>query len=1304
MPIQFNLHITTDPANGVADVYLQDEHGAQLAFHQANIIATNPNLRRGMFDLYEYLHWYVDEDKHAITFAEIGVAISELLLGKEISARLWEGTHRRTLRIHLPAVTQTEDNLVAALARVPWEIARPTEQEPTLGNKNLLVRVSHSIASPPSQPVPLAPDEALRVLFIFAEAKGSRPLSARKERRELKRLFMREVYPTRRVVAHFLTHGVTRERLVDQIQQHNGYHIVHWSGHGKQNVLDIASTGCANGAISGDELVTLFSEAGGFLPRLVFLSACQSGDSLQARNWSDFFSIVKKHARPRECLLDDSAGAQPQLSVVAGTAYALLNSGVPSVVAMRYAVSDDYARELAIKFYAALLADPAPKDAADALNRARRYLATRSSDEVDFSVSDHATAMLYGSEQPGLGLPNGQSPELYLKDPRLHKIEELSTVSHEHFVGRTWELADLGSNFIGSRSGAEITPAAVITGLGGMGKTALTAEALELWADRFDWVLLYQAKPSPLVFETTLRDIHYKLNGELGTYHQHVTRHPADRIFREAEAEFSGTKRTDRLINNLLRALQHESILLVLDNFEANLKPQAESVQGQLLWACQDPAWDNCLKALAIGLASSRSRLLVTSRMPLRALPGKVAFAVLLGPLPPYEAALYLRTHPALSRMAMGSDSEKRSLALRVLNASRFHPLLMDRLARLAADEQLHKQLLLAVETLENTSDYAGLPELFTSTAHNADERTYLADALALSLDQLIKHMSADECRLLWVVSLANDPVATVVLSRVWNFLCQNGPSPDTLLRSLLNLGLVKETKVQEDDLITHLSCHELVRERVQKWMDQHPENGEDLSPGRVREIYARWFSSYFMAMQHEDMDSALLAGRRALVYSVQAQAWDQMESFVSSLVTSTQSSRLVEALIPHLQIAVASVSDDQIRLSFLCSLADALVAVNQIGAASTNYEQAAELAHSIIGNSEDDARRAWGSLATIYCNWAIIHTSEGHFEKARRCYLKSNEAEEKAGAPTINTTINELQILRLDIKQGDIKEVEADVTALLEMVCGWWSRYQAGEVVPEAPDAEVLARALIGAFNLAIQVDDVNEDWEASLAKVEIVLDIERSLARPSEGIGATRFNRANTLMQMPERLDEARDELEACIELFQHEPNVRAKILTSLANLAEKQGDLNTSIDYERRALALHEQLPDPFGCLDSHNNLACCLSMRATALDRQEQPHHRLASLIYSLETDSRQTVTEFMGNCFMDIKVARSLGIPFVLPSVVDLVNMPDFSTLAHWLEQREAVLEDIQVAIDKLLDQVRLFADRQNSPIEPNQDA
>ncbi|WNJ82661.1 CHAT domain-containing protein [Pseudomonas canadensis] len=1298
MAIQFNLLVSANPATGIVDLNLQDEKGAQLAFNQLDIRAMNVNERRKIFDLGNYLERYVSENAHAAAVADVGVAIGHQLLGTQILDHIEKGNHRRTLCVYLPALSMAEGIPVAALARVPWEIARRTAKDATLGERNLLVRVNHSINHPPSKPIPLKPDEALRVLFVFAEARGARPLSARKERRELLELFKRDVYPHRRIVAHFLTHGVTRARLIDQIEQHSGYHVVHWSGHGSLNVLDLASPGGANDAISGDELVTLFNDAGGFLPRLIFLSACQSGDSLQPRDWYDFFSIVQGQARVP---LNGDEQDEEDATTAAGTAYALLNSGVPSVVAMRYAVSDDYARALAVRFYSALLADPAPKDAADALNRARKHLAAQPRSDTAFSISDHATAMLYGEEQPGLSLLKGKSPDDYVKDPRLQQISELSSANHEHFVGRTWELADLGADFIGSRDGEEVKPVAIVIGLGGMGKTALVAEAIDLWANRFDWVLQFQAKPAALNFEATMLEIHLKLFGELGSYYHHVTEHPADQIFRDAEPGFTGTIRVDRLVQNLVRALQHESILFVLDNFEANLKPHAESGEEQVVWACQDPAWDKCLKSLAAGLVRSRSRLLVTSRLPLQALPNDRAFVVLLGPLPPAEAALYLRAHPALSLMAMGGDEKKRSLAIRLLKASRFHPLLMDRLTRLAADEKLHGQLLRALEMLENTRDFADLPNLFVTTLNDTNERAYLDDALTISLDQFIQHLSPDERQLLWVIALSNDPVTRVLLNSVWGHLCEGKSQNAALLHRLSSVGLVTETRLNEVDSNPEFSCHELVRERIQNWMDRHPEDRQELDQPSIRIAYAERLVGFFQAMRLENMGLALEAGSRALIYCVQAQAWERLEGFVSSLITSIRNSRDADLLIPYLQIAVDNVLDDQVRLSFLCSLADALATVGRLDISASTYQRAADLGHSLTENGADEGLAAWSSLAVIYCNWAVVHSSYGQFDLARQCYVNSSHAEQKNGSPAINTLINDLQILKLDIKLGHAEQAEPAVTKILDQVRDWWVRHLAGESLSDAPDAETLTRTLIGAYSTAMQIDDAKQDWDASLEKMDIVLRIEQQLARPAEDIGATRFNRANTLMQMPLRLDEARDELESCIKLFQ-EPNMRAKVLSSLASLAEKQNDLPMAISQERRALALHQQMPDPIGRADSHNNLASRLVMRGTVSDLEEYPRHRLASFIYSLETG--QDLSEIMTNLLIDHRNTRSSGNTVPLPRLDDLLRVPEFRALVQWLDQRQVDLDTLQANIDLLVNQLHSIIDRHGLSEEADEDA
>jgi hypothetical protein len=507
------------------------------------------------------------------------------------------------------------------------------------------------MAEPATQPLPLAPEECLRVLFVFAEARGSQPLAARQERQELQQLFREEIYRQNRIEADFLTHGVTRPRLEEQLRDRGGYHIVHWSGHGHLNLLELAKPGGDQDLLSGQDLLDLFIRAGGFIPRLFFLSACHSGDILQVQNWEDFLAVAQgqepgARETPGPGARDIPLAEQPGYT---GTAHALLQGGVPSVVAMRYAVGDDYARDLAVEFTGPCWPTPAedrgrgPDHGPERPPRCRgtRPLVLRG------LRSRHPGALRRRAPRPDLAAgpqPGAhRAPSPLAPDRRIDRARA--------FRGAHLGTGRYGRGFHRPRAGGGVKPVALITGLGGMGKTALAAEALALWESRFDWVLLYQAKPNPLGFEAFLHDLHLKLSGELGRYHDHVQAHRADAIFRPADEGFTGPARLARLTDNLVRALQDEAILLVLDNFETNLKPQAEPGAGEPVWACQDPAWDRCLSLLATELAGAPSRVLITCRRPLAALAGTPCHRVPLGPLPPGEAALYLRQHPALRPM-----------------------------------------------------------------------------------------------------------------------------------------------------------------------------------------------------------------------------------------------------------------------------------------------------------------------------------------------------------------------------------------------------------------------------------------------------------------------------------------------------------------------------------------------------------------------------------------------------------------------------------------------------------------------------
>ncbi len=1292
--VSFRLVVTADSERGIAELSLLDGTGVQIAFREVDFNSLTVSEQRALFDLRTYLRLY-KPGREEESVAETGVLIAENVLGEEIFMKLWASESQRTLCIQLPRAGEEENPLAAQLARVPWEIARPTVEEGTLAERNVLVRVVHEGVKPDSQPLGPSEDGVLRVLCVFAEARGSTPLAARRERRELERLFEAEIYPKRKIEVDFLTHGVTRERLHEQIQGRGGYHAVHWSGHGHLNLLEVAKPDGSQDLLSGEGLLDLFTDAGGYIPRFVFLSACHSGDLLAVSDWDQFVAAARGEERAVEAAALEEAQREKKIDVPSqpgytGTAHALLQGGVPSVVAMRYAVGDDYARSLAIEMYRAMFAHQRPKMLAEALTLARNEVVRNA--EAPFAAADPATPVLYGEEDPRLSWKEGRSSALDTRERRLHQIAELTVAEHAGFVGRTWELAGLGASFIGSAESSNVKPVALVTGLGGMGKTALAAEAIDLWEQRFEWVLLYQAKPNALGFDTTLRDIHLKLYAEQGRYHDHVQQHPADAIYRDADTTFTGTERLERMARNLLRALKDEPILLVLDNFESNLKPSPEpDSSAEPVWACQDPAWDRCLTSLATGLARHSSRVLITCRKRLWALSGEAASKchhVPLGPLPSGEAKLYLREHEGLKRMVYSEDPKERPLARRLFYASRFHPLLMDRLARLAVGGPvLREQLLKALDAIEKNHDASSLPELFSAKPGDAKELAYLEDALASSIDELIRGAGSDARRLLWMIAVANEPVALGLVRSIWS-----GSDLEPFLAYLVAVGLVTEERRTADDENPDLTCHELVRERIRGWMAK-PENEGDragLEEDAIRVAYAERLEAAFRALQHQDMTTALEAGRRALVYCVQAGAWDRLGSFASWVVTGSNDPILLGSLIPHLQAAAEAAPEGKPGWRCLLFLADAFRLAGQPDASLPFYEQAAAQARSAAEAGGEGALQAWADLGAISGNWAAALLLSGDLDAARRHQQESAEAYREAGNPEISILGPELEALRIDVMQGRAAEALPEIESRLARVEEWWCRHRAGQPTPEAPEPEFLARVLVGSLDIARGAHFAQEEWEKALFRMNAILEVERTLKRAAEDIGSTLVNRAIVLGRL-RRFDEAKAELEACLKIFRNHPAMSSRVLGSLAELFDAQGDLPLAIETQRRALALREQFPDPAGRAISHSNLATYLDRSAQPGDRDDVARHRLAALIYFVVAGIWQHVQAIMLNYANVFRRAQAEGTDPVIPRIAGLLTDPAFQPLEVWLRNRDVDPEVLQGSVDQFLAQVRQAA-------------
>ena len=126
---------------------------------------------------------------------------------------------------------------------------------------------------------------------------------------------------------------------------------------------------------------------------------------------------------------------------------------------------------------------------------------------------------------------------------------------------------------------------------------------MRLWHTRFDYVLAFQARPSPLTADVFYRGIDERLSLASPVYRERTAQNPQTAVYLKPSERLTGEARYGVLRSNLLEVLHQERVLLVVDNFETNLQAYGES-QG---YACQDPEWERLLSALATELATAPS-------------------------------------------------------------------------------------------------------------------------------------------------------------------------------------------------------------------------------------------------------------------------------------------------------------------------------------------------------------------------------------------------------------------------------------------------------------------------------------------------------------------------------------------------------------------------------------------------------------------------------------------------------------------------------------------------------------------------
>ena len=285
----------------------------------------------------------------------------------------------------------------------------------------------------------------------------------------------------------------------------------------------------------------------------------------------------------------------------------LLARGVPAVLAMTSEVSDRYAIQLASRFYRLLARRQQAPDCLAAFSDARREL----------EGERHGLP----PDDPGAALAEWWTPALYLRTesrPLFDTSEGaaagrsaepgtaiggMSPRSRDDFVGRRADLRVLAQVLRSDQ------PAAIVYGIGGMGKTSLAVRLMTVLSGETDLVLFIRGRTTPTEIlqemGAQLRALRVKWRLDRG--------HELDLAADELKDPRQGWRDQLALVERTV--LPEVSALIVLDEAEQNVADPERESPGSVPSALADPELAAFIvRWTALG---PRARLLITSRHPL---------------------------------------------------------------------------------------------------------------------------------------------------------------------------------------------------------------------------------------------------------------------------------------------------------------------------------------------------------------------------------------------------------------------------------------------------------------------------------------------------------------------------------------------------------------------------------------------------------------------------------------------------------------------------------------------------------------
>ena len=626
---------------------LKDAGGAFLADHLAALDRADPHYA-ALVDLPAYLRLHSAPDTRAADeqrlLAEVGRWIGNQVLGRSLAEKLLSRARPSVVvRVLVPAAAER-------LLAVALEIARLDGREPLSVQGVSFVFETTGTAPPQAEPI----GERLRILALFSLPPVGSPLNLRRERQMLRNLVRRLAGGAGLgVELHVLQYGVTRTSLQEVLEQGEGWDVIHFSGHGQPGALLLERSDGKPDEVSSTDLAKLLRQAGGRV-KLVTLSACLSAAAsvAQTLSWLGFSEgeAAKRDASPAVITEEQDTKAAPTV------ARALTEALDCAVLAMRYAVEDEFAMNLARELYDRLFRQKQPLPQATRL--ALASVAGGEGGGPAVGALSAAAPALFGPRAADLMLVPPKSTGIDA-DTSLAFVPKLP----EHFVGRVSAMTRASAALAAesSRSGV------LFHGMAGAGKTSCAVELVYHHAavGRFQRFVWFSAPEQGKDIALALRDFTLALERQIPDL-----------------AMLQVIDRTDALrdwLPRLAEVLENNAVLIALDNLESLLTEAG-------MW--RDERWGLIVETLLT--AGGLSRTVLTSRTRPAALPDSTEI-IAVHALPRDEALLLVRELRNLRRLLDGakvtgvSQEAGRQLVRRVLRLVQGHPKLIELAEALAA-------------------------------------------------------------------------------------------------------------------------------------------------------------------------------------------------------------------------------------------------------------------------------------------------------------------------------------------------------------------------------------------------------------------------------------------------------------------------------------------------------------------------------------------------------------------------------------------------------------------------------------------